>query len=345
MVKRYGNLWKDVVSMDNIKLAYTNARKGKTNRTEVRKIDQNPSYYLESIRQMLIHHTFRSSKYRMFVIHEGGKDRDVVDLPFYPDRIIHWAIMQVIEPIIMHNLIHQTYAALPGKGSHLALKTLKKYVRDPETKYCFKMDVRKFFPSIDKDILMTKLRRRIKDTDVLWLLSSIIYEFPYSGLPIGNYTSQFLANFYLSDIDHDMKENYHCRQYLRYMDDIVILGRTKTWLRRVKKRMDRNLSEIGLTMKKNWQIFPIDNRGIDFVGYRTFKDYCLIRRRTKKNMKRRIGQLILKMGRGEVLDIHDLGCLSSYRGCLMHCDGHRLGMKTIYRVDEMRRETCSISQE
>lgn len=335
MTKRAGNLWKDVISMENIKRAYTNARKGKTCRSEVRKIDKDPEPYLRDIQKMLIHKTFHSSEYRMFVVHENGKDRDVADLPFFPDRIVHWAIMQVVEPIIMKNLISQTYAALPGRGSHQALATLKKYLRNDNAKYCLKMDVRKFFPSIDKDVLMQKLRRRIKDEDVLWLFGRIIYEYPYPGIPIGNYTSQFLANFYLSDLDHYLKEDYHCAYYLRYMDDMIVLGWSKKWLHRVRRRISEFIDPWGLVLKKNWQVFPVEDRGVDFVGYRTFRSFCLIRKRTKKRLVRSIGRLISKIGEGMKLDCHDLGCLSSYRGCLMHCDGHRLASKTIYVVDRM----------
>lgn len=336
MVKRYGNLWGKVCSMENIKLAYTNARRGKTCRSEVRKIDANPMPYLEKVRDMLIHRTFRSSEYRMFVVHENGKDRDVADLPFFPDRIVHWALMQVLEPIIMKNLIHQTYAALPGRGSHQALGQLKEYLKNDDAQYCLKMDVRKFFPSIDKGILMQKLRHRIKDEDVLWLCSKIIYEYPHPGIPIGNYTSQFFANFYLSDLDHYLKESYHCKYLLRYMDDIIILGWSKRWLHRVRKKISSEIAPWGLEIKGNWQIFPVEDRGVDFVGYRTFHDFCLIRKRTKVRMVRAMARLHEKLAGGSELDCHDMGCLSSYRGCIMHCDGWRLGQKTVYRIDRER---------
>lgn len=336
MVKRQGNLWADVCSMENIKLAYTNARKGKTHRIDVLKMDRDPMPYLIRIREMLISHTFKSSEYRMFVIRENGKERNVADLPFFPDRIVHWALMQVIEPIIMRNLIDQTYAALPGRGSHQALGKLKDYLKNDDAEYCLKMDIRKFFPSIDKGVLMRKLGRRIKDEDVLRLCSKIIHEYPHPGLPIGNYTSQFFANFYLSDLDHYMKESYHCKYYLRYMDDIIILGWSKRWLHRARRRIASIIGPWGLEIKGSWQVFPIDDRGVDFVGYRTFKRFCLLRKRTKVRMIRAMDRLHDKLAGGAKLDCHDLGCLSSYRGCLMHCDGWRLGLKTVYRIDRKR---------
>jgi len=320
--------------MENIEEAYKNARRGKTHREEVRKIDKDPGTYLKRIQEMLINKTFISSEYRMFKIHENGKERDVADLPFFPDRIVHWAVMQVIEPIITRNLISQTYAALPGKGTHAALTKLKGYVKEDNALFALKMDVKKFFPSIDKTKLEAKLRRRIKDEDVMWLLCRIIYDYPNPGVPIGNYTSQYFANFYLSDIDHYMKESYHCKYYLRYMDDIVILGWSKRWLHRVRKVMDRKLTEESLTMKGDWQVFPINDRGVDFVGYRVFRGYTLIRTRTKSRIKAACRRIAAKMKQGLIIDVHDKGCIASYSGCLGWCDSHRLRASTLGGIEK-----------
>jgi len=333
MVKRVGNLWGELVSMDNLRDAYCNSRRGKSSHTDVAKVDQNPMKYLEQLRLSLIRHEFKSAGYKIFEIQENGKTREVADVGYFPDRIVHWALMNVIKPKLMNKIIPQSYAAIEGRGAHMALTKMKEYLKDEKgTKYCFKMDVKKFFPSVDKDILMKKLRRCIKDTDVLWLCSEIIYGYPGTGLPIGNYTSQYFANFYLADIDRYFKEQFHAKYYLRYMDDIVIFGETKAWLRRVKKRMDRLLKEDGLTMKHNWQIFPVEARGVDFVGYVTFHEYCLLRKRTKNRMKRSMARLSAKLSGGNDLNASDLGCLWSYHGILKWCDSWRLAKKTVKPV-------------
>ena len=341
-VKRYGNLWEQVCSLENITKAYLESRKGKTTKPQVAKVDEDPMPYLEAVRRMLVNKTYRSGEYRAFSIHERRKDRVVYDIDYFPHRIVHWALMIVIKPILMDSIGDHSYAAMEGRGSHQALCKVKEYLRrDPEgTRYCFKMDVRKFFPSIDKDIMIRKLERKIKDPDVLWLCREIVYGFPYPGLPIGNYTSQYFANYYLSSVVRHMKQVFHCHYMVVYMDDMVILGSSKSWLRRVRKRMVMQLTENGLRMKDNWQIFPVDDRGVDFVGYRIFRDFTLLRTYTKRTMAHKMHSLRSRMEQGHIFDEHDRGVVASYSGILGWCDGYRLFDRHIKPIIEMitRRE-------
>ena len=331
MVKRYGNLWERVCSLENITKAYLESRKGKTTKPQVAKVDEDPMPYLEEVRRMLVNKTYRSGEYRAFTIHERGKDRVVYDIDYFPHRIVHWALMIVIKPILMDSIGDHSFAAMEGRGSHQALRKVQEYLRrDPDgTKYCFKMDVRKFFPSIKKDIMLRKIERKIKDEDVLWLCREIIFGFKDPGLPIGNYTSQYFANYYLSSVIRHMKQVFHCHYLIAYMDDIVILGSSKSWLRRVKKRMVLQLEENGLEMKRNWQIFPVDVRGVDFVGYRIFREFTLLRNGTKRTMVRKMRDIGRRMDDGHVFDEHDRGVVASYSGILSWCDGHRLFRKYI----------------
>lgn len=334
MVKRVGNLWDKVISMDNLTNAYKNARRGKGNRKEVMEFDKDIVGNLNNIRQMLIDGTYKTSKYHNFSINDRGKVRNLSALPFYPDRIIHWAIMLVTQPIFMRNYISQTYAAIPERGTHKALRTLKRYLRNNDAIYCLKLDIKQFFPSIDKNILMNKLERRFKDKQVLDLFKEIVYGYEGSGLPIGNYTSQHLANFYLSDLDHFMKEKYHAKYYLRYMDDIIILGWSKAWLRRAKNKIQSLLTNIDLELKGNWQIYPINVRGVDFVGYRSFKEYTLLRTRTKHRMKRKTKAIIDDFETGNKITPRQKGQYDSYSGILLWCDSHRLSQNTLYIIGE-----------
>ena len=330
-VKRYGNLWEQVCSLENITKAYLESRKGKTTKPQVAKVDEDPMPYLEAVRRMLVNKTYRSGEYRAFSIHERRKDRVVYDIDYFPHRIVHWALMIVIKPILMDSIGDHSFAAMEGRGSHQALRKVQEYLRrDPDgTKYCFKMDVRKFFPSIKKDIMLRKIERKIKDEDVLWLCREIIFGFKDPGLPIGNYTSQYFANYYLSSVIRHMKQVFHCHYLIAYMDDIVILGSSKSWLRRVKKRMVLQLEENGLEMKRNWQIFPVDVRGVDFVGYRIFRNFTLLRNGTKRTMVRKMRDIGRRMDDGHVFDEHDRGVVASYSGILSWCDGHRLFRKYI----------------
>jgi len=338
MTKRLGNIWDKLVSYDNIKEAYQNARKGKTYRPDVRKVDAEPEKYILEVQCLLKTGEYHTSEYRMFEIHEKGKTREVADLPFFPDRIIHWAVMQVIHEMIMRNLIAQSYAALPGRGAHQGLTKLKTYLKDPRARFYLKLDIRKFFPSIRKDVMMQKLEKRIKDVRFLDLCRRIVYEYPHEGLPIGNYTSQYFANFYLSDLDHYLKEVYHVKWLLHYMDDYIILGWSKAWLHRALKRIQEVIALWGLTIKRNWCIRPVED-GIDWVGYKTFPDYCLLRKRTKMRLKRACRRIVREWGEGREPDEHDRGTVASYFGCLKWCDGHLLGKQTVYPLAE-RLEIC-----
>ena len=209
-----------------------------------------------------------------FIKHDSGKDREIFKLSYFPDRICQWAILQVIEPYLVKNFIKNTYSAIPGRGIHLALHDIDQAVQHdvPGTQYCLKIDARKYYPSINHDILKKKYRRLFKDDDLLWLLDEIIDSTPGdTGIPIGNYLSQYSGNFYLSSFDHWMKEVKHVKYYYRYMDDIVILGSDKKELHKPLLEIKEYFrKELKLTVKDNWQVFPTFVRGIDFVGYRTF---------------------------------------------------------------------------
>ncbi len=338
MTKRIGNLWDTLVSYDNIKLAYQNARKGKTHRPDVQKVDEDPEYYIREVQRLLVNGEYHTSEYRMFQIHEKGKTREVADLPFFPDRIIHWALILVLHDMIMNNLIPQTYAALPGRGAHQAVSHVKKALKDPRAKYYLQIDIHKYFPSIDRDVMMEKLEKRIKDRRVLDLCRTIIDEYPLSGLPIGNYTSQYFANFYLSDLDHYMKEWFHCHWYFRYMDDIVIIGWSKPWLHRCLDRITEMIAPWGLKVKHNWAIRPTW-AGIDFVGFVSFRSkegkvFNLLRKRTKLRMQRACKIVRQHLWDGREPSKHDRGVIASYLGCLMWCNGYHLGRKTVYPLTE-----------
>lgn len=331
-IKRYGNLWGQITSMDNIKAAHIRARKGKA--LKAAEVDADLDNHLQGIQNMLLNKTFRSSEYRFFTKKDNGKIREIADLPYYPDRIVHWALIRVLEPLFLKTFISQTYAALPNKGTHACLNQLHEYFRDVEgTKYCLKLDVRKYFPSMDKEILKAKFRTFIKDEDTLWLIDRIIDDYPKSGIPIGNYTSQYFGNFYLSEFDHYVKEELGIKYYLRYMDDIVILCDNKRQLWEWKDKIDTHMKdELHATLKDNAQVFPVESRGVDFVGYRSFHDYALLRTRTKKKLKRRCRYLLKKQEKGEPFNETDLGVIASYNGILMYGDCYRLRQETLAKI-------------
>lgn len=203
-MKRYGKLFNKIVDLNNIALAHKNAKKGKSHYAKVREVEKDPERYIQDI---LVNKTFTTSKYKTKLIHEP-KERIIYKLPYFPDRIIHHAIMNVIQPIWDKVFIYDLYSAIPGKGLHAGISRLRQFLKDREnTQYCLKFDIKNFYPSISHDILFELVRRKIKCKDTLWLLEDIIRS-PggNKNLPIGNYLSQYFGNIYLNWFDHWLKE-------------------------------------------------------------------------------------------------------------------------------------------
>ena len=288
-MKRYGNLYHKIWDIDNIQKAHQNAQRGKKHYREVQIVNADKERYLTQIQAMLRNKTFRNSEYVVFTKIDSGKEREIYKLPYYPDRIIQHCIMQILEPIWMKAFITDTYAALKGRGIHRGVRRIKEALRDREnTQYCLKFDIHKFYPSVDRDILKTIVRRKIKDPDVLWLLDEII-DSTEGGIPIGNYLSQYFGNLYLMYFDHWMKEDKYCKYYFRYCDDIVVLHRNKQFLHELFIEAQEYLFiNLKLSIKSDYQIFPVDKRGIDFLGYRFFHDYVLLRKSIAKRFKTKI---------------------------------------------------------
>lgn len=332
-MKRYGNLYEKICDLDNLKLAHKNAQKGKGWYKEVKEINTNPEYYLKKLQDMLLNKTYRTSEYETFIKHDTGKDRKIYKLPYYPDRIAQWAILQVIEPILIKNFIPDTFSAIPGRGIHKALHRVEKAVQTDVkgTQYCLKIDAKKYYPSINHEILKNKYRKLFKDKDLIWLLDEIIDSTPGdTGIPIGNYISQYSGNFYFSSFDHWIKEEKHIKYYFRYMDDIVILAESKEKLHQLRKEIDVYFkTKLKLKIKENWQVFPTFVRGIDYVGYRTFLNYKLLRKSTCKNFKSKMNKIRNKIKSGNEINYSEWCSINSYKGWLIHCDSYRLHKKYI----------------
>lgn len=318
-MKRYGNLFSRITDSRNILQAHLNARRGKAHYKEVIMVNQDPEHYCGLIRDMLVSKTFSTSPYILKQIHEP-KERTIYKLPYYPDRIVHHAIMQVLQPIWDRTFIHDLYSAIPGRGLHAGSYRLREFMKDRmNTQYCLKFDITKFYPSMRHDVLYSQIERQIKCPGTLDLLHEVIYSLPGGvNIPIGNYLSQYFGNIYLSGFDHWLKEDQGMRYYLRYCDDGVILHKDKSRLLGLQKDIVEYLSGIGLTLNRKTQIFPVDVRGIDFLGYRHFRDYTLLRKSSATKLKLRMEYL--KKNREKLPDSFIKSSLASYAGWIKHCD-------------------------
>ena len=255
-MKRLGNLYDKIISLDNLRLADERARKGKLRSYGVKLHDRNKEANLLSLHEALKAGTYRTSEYSTFTIYEP-KEREIFRLPYFPDRIVHHAVMNILEPIWVSIFTADTYSCIKGRGIQAAANKLRRVIdRDKAgCAYCLKIDIRKFYPSIDHTVLKSIVRRKIKDTRLLNLLDEIIDS--AEGLPIGNYLSQYLANLVLTYFDHWVKEVKRVRYYFRYADDIVVLHSDKKTLHALLAEFESYLAaNVKLEIKQNKQDFP-----------------------------------------------------------------------------------------
>lgn len=362
------DLFNSICSMDNLYRAYQNAKSGKGWYKEVKQIEKRPFYYLAGLQYMLKNHLFKTSEYEIFILNEGKKKRDVYKLPFFPDRIAQWAILQVIEPFLVANMTADTYSAIPGKGIQPIVNDLRGYYKtkrvdgkkksvwvpsillsdEENTRYCYKIDLHHYYQSINHEVLKQKFRKVFKDPELLWLLDEIVDSIntateedlielslsgeievdPNTGIPIGNYMSQYSGNFYLSSFDHWVKEELHVKHYYRYMDDVVIFASSKEELHEIHRKVTAYTRDyLHLNIKGNYQIFPTKARGVDFVGYRFFGEYTLLRKSTAINFKRKMRACRKKMENNIPPTYSEWCSFNSYKGWLGNCDSYRLFKK------------------
>lgn len=315
-MKRINNLYQQIISIENLKLADEKAQKGKAKQYGVRLHNENRDANILKLHNLLKSKTYRTSKYDIFKVYEP-KEREVYRLPYFPDRITHHAIMNILEPIFMAVFTADSYSCIKGRGIHKASYNLRKALKNQqETTYCLKLDIKKFYPNIDHDVLKALLRRKLKDVDLLWLLDEIIDSAP--GLPIGNYLSQYLANFYLTYFDHWIKEKMQVKYYFRYADDIVVLHHDKSYLHWLFQQIEHCLYYCSkLEVKDNWQVFPVAARGIDFVGYVHYHTHV----RLRKSIKKRFAKM---------LNINpNKQSIASYNGWLKHANTKNLRKKLL----------------
>ena len=318
-MKRYNDLYNKICSFENLHLAYLKARKAKRYKSEILKF----SYYLESnlleLQDELLNQTYKHGSYKTFVVNDSKKR--VIKAASFKDRVVHHALCNIIEPIFDRGFIYDSYACRRKKGTHKTIKRLDFFIRSAsdfarqkrELKniYCLQCDIAKYFASIDHNILISLIKKKIKDKKVLWLIKRILessyekklfedlFKFRLIGIPIGNLTSQLFANIYLNRLDQFIKHQLRVRYYIRYMDDFLILDSDKNLLGKMKFKI-REFLEDKLKLKlhpKKANVFPIV-KGIDFLGYRTFKDYKLLRKSTVKRFVKRTRNYKNKVDKG-----------------------------------------------
>ena len=342
--------------MDNLKLAHKRAREDKSYYKEVKMVDKNPDYYFKQIEGMLVSKTYTMTPddYKMMKKNDRGKERNLYVLDYFPHRIIQHALLIQIEDIIFRNLIETTYSSLPTRGIHKALKEITYDLRNDveNTQFCLQMDIKKFYPNINHEINKQQYRKIFKDDDLLWLIDTIIDSLCLDdnglkveleelldelmlighekGIAIGSVFSQWDGNFNLSEFDHWLKEEKKVKYYYRYCDDLIILASNKEELHEIRKDIQIYLKEkLKLDLKGNYKVYPVDIQGIDFVGYRHFRTYILLRKSTSKRLIRKMRDIQNKIDNSGEFDYSDYCSINGYMGWIRWCNGHNLHVKWI----------------
>lgn len=321
MAKRHGRLWERIVSFENFQLAYARAIRGKTKMRNIVAFAADAESNIERVRDLLISKRFTTSPYQVKIVTEP-KRREIFVLPFAPDRIIQHALMNVVEPIWDKLMISDSYACRVGKGQHAGSKKAMEFVR--RYKYCLQCDIAKFYPSINHDVLAQLVRKKIKCPDTLWLLDDIIYSYPGGcNAPIGNYTSQWMGNLYLNELDQLVKHTLKPAGYLRYCDDFCLFGDDKRQLHEFRRMIEEFLAS-RLRLRYSYaEVFPV-SAGVDFLGYRHFKSHVLLRKSTAQRVKRRLRLLPTLFAAGKITKDQLRSSLASTRGWLRWACTHNL---------------------
>jgi len=272
------------ITFDKFYRTYLRARKNKASRLEVLEFEEYLEYNLITLMEEIRTGRYHLSKYSSFVIYEPKK-RVIRKLPFR-DRIVHqWYVEEFIKPFFLPRFISDTYACIEGRGTHKAIKKLQYFMRIMYRKYgtyyILKMDISKFFDSVDKDLLFLIMQKYFCDSSLLEFTKKMIYENNDGlGLPIGNYTSQYFANIFLHELDFFIK----IEKYVRYLDDFVILVEDKEKARNLFSEISCFvMNKLHLSLNPKSCYFP-SSRGVMFCGFKIFEDHILLSRKVLKGM-------------------------------------------------------------
>lgn len=333
-MKSYNHLYEELISKDNILLGIANSSEGKRDRPEVFKIFVFQNEYVPHFQELI--EDFPIYKHTSVQIYDGivRKVRHII-VPSYEEQVVHHSLVNVLKPIIYNSLYLYSCGSIPNRGAHFAKEYLEKKIKYDKynTKYCLKMDIRKFFDSIRHDILKKKIEEKIHDKKFLTVLYRVI-DVTEEGLPLGFYTSQWLANWFLSDLDHYIKETLKVKYYVRYMDDMTIFDHDKNFLHIIKNKIQDFLHIIGLELKSNWQIFRFDytdkegnhyGRFLDFMGFRFYSDKVILR----KSILIKACKKARKMGKKDKVTVFDCKQILSYLGWIDCTNTYNMYLKYI----------------
>lgn len=334
MPKTIRNEFDQKLTYDNLMKAHKLSKKGKGYRKDVIKFNLKQEEYIMWLYNELKNLTYKHGGYTTFYIYEPKVRK--IEKSRYIDRIVHrWIADNFLTPYFVPTFIQTTYACLPKRGMHKACLDLQKSMQHCKRiwndYYILKMDIKKYFENIDKNILYAILKRKIKDKKLLWLIEEVIYSNKGNkNLPIGNYTSQMFANIYLNELDQYAKHILHCKYFFRYLDDIVILAKTKQQAKEYLEKIRNFLNEsLQLELNQKTQIFK-SKQGVNFCGFKTNEYRLKIRDKGKRKLKKKIKELKYYIKRGKISSKEAKQYLCGHIGYIQIANVNNLSKKVFY---------------
>jgi len=332
--------YEEIISLENLFLAWKEFKKGKIKKIDVWKfslfLEQNVSKLHEELKSRKYNH----SPYISFYINDPKLRH--IHKACVRDRVLHHAIFRILYSLFDKSFIFDSYSCRINKGTHKAIDRLNHFARkenqnNTKTIYLLKLDIKKFFDSVDHNILLFLIKKKIKDKNTIWLIKTIIDSFSTNygrGIPLGNITSQLFANIYLNKLDYFIKYNLRIKYYIRYCDDFVMINKDKEYLESIIPIINNFLrKELKLSLHPNKIIIKKYHQGIDFLGYVSFPEYRLLRTKTKIRMFKKIKRKKRELSKGLISESSFNQTLQSYLGVLKHCNGYELEKKIIRDID------------
>ena len=330
MPKTYNNLWGQMVSFESLFKAYKAAVSNKRYRSSSLAYRERLEENLLNTLALLEQRKWQPAPYREFCVFEPKKR--IINAPAFKDRVIHHALVRIIEPLFERKFIFDSYACRKGKGTHAAKERVEKFAMAAGAAsgsyYVLKGDIKAYFYSIDREVLVRLIERTVADKSILWLIRQIIAADGESrGIPIGALTSQLFANVYLDALDHFVKDELGIRMYVRYMDDFVVIHHDKDHLKSLLAGITAFVErELHLELNPKTTIFK-SGRGechpIDFCGYRIWPDCTKPRKRTVKVARRRFKKLAVLHSQGSLSFTKLRSSIMSFIGYMKHCSGRK----------------------
>ena len=334
MPKTIKNKYQEKLTYEKLLEAHIKSRKGKGYRKEIILFNLKQEEYIMWLYEQLKNKTYKHGGYTEFYVTEPKVRK--IEKSRYLDRIVHrWVVDNFLEPCYVPKFINTSYACLKNRGMHKAAIYVKNTMKHCKAKwneyYILKMDVSKYFDNINKKILLKILEKNIKDQELMWLIKEILYANKREkGLEIGNYTSQMFANIYLNEVDQYIKHKLKVRYYCRYLDDSIVIVKTKKEAKEILEKIKKYLKEnLELELNQKTQIFK-NKQGVNFCGYKINEYRMKLRDKGKRKLKRKIKKLKKEIKKGNLTSKQAKKYLAGHLGYIKYANNYNLLNKIFY---------------